>query len=122
MSIKLLPILLLAGCTATTQLVPVVDTRPVVSIPTATPVVMNQVQIKVMNLDDLKAAVASGQTDPLFVLDSVNYQNLSLNLVEIKRYIDEQGAIIVMLSAIVNPTPPLTPASTNNPSALTKPK
>lgn len=104
--------LMLGACGGTTQtLVPVMEPKAPVSVPTPQPLTMNPVNIKVMNSDDLKAAANDAQKANTFVFtfDQQNYQNLSLNLVEIKRFIDEQAAIIKMLKAVVGPDQPKSP-------------
>jgi len=93
---------LLAGCASTVALDPVVQKPPPVSIPTVQPLSLNSVQWQVMNLSDLKALLAKNTDVVLFTLDANNYQNLNSNFVEIKRYLTEQKAVLVLLKKVVD--------------------
>jgi hypothetical protein len=76
-----------------------------IAVPDAQPLTMNSIQWRVMDIVQLKALVAqlqvSQQKHFVFVLDEQNYTNLSLNFVEIKRYIQEQKVILTMLKQII---------------------
>lgn len=95
---------LLAACSSPTTLVPVIENRPHVAIPVAQPLTLNSVNFKVITAENYQSFVddIKNKKIVLFALDATNYQNLTLNLVEIKRYLDEQNSIIVMLKTVVN--------------------
>ena len=97
---KLWILLILAGCSGQPITNVVVQHDIPVVVPDAQPVVMNPISWKVLTLVQLDEIVKSGKTVLYFALDSSNYENLQLNLVEIKRYIQEQKQIISMLKKI----------------------
>ena len=70
-----------------------------VAIPTVQPMTLNPVDWQVMSVNELRQLLANKAI--LFVLDSKNYNNLSLNLIEIERYIKEQRTIIALLDGII---------------------
>jgi len=97
---------LLTGCGSNVITNAVVQHDVPVSVPVAQPLTLNDVQFQVLTVDQLKAlltklqsAQSSGQI--VFALDTQNYTNLQLNLVEIQRYIKEQKAIIDMVKQIL---------------------
>jgi len=65
------------------------------------PVKMKNVNFRVVNKDNFKAFVdeqikMQGNPNPVFVVISLkDYQAMSLNLADIKRYIDQQQQIII---------------------------
>lgn len=93
---------LLAGCATAPTTVPVVVAPPAIALPTVTPLTLNPMQWQVLTVAELKALLANAQAQQsqvLFALDSANYQNFALNMVELRRYIAEQQAVITMLKA-----------------------
>ena len=104
-----LMLLLLSGCGSNVRLDPVIVRDIAVTAPVIQPVVLNSVVWQVLTKTELLAL--SRQNTVVFGLDDVNYKNLNLNLVEIKRYLDEQKTSITMLNTInaqrsATPVPP----------------
>lgn len=93
----------LSACASTRQID--IATKPVeytILQPAApAPVSMNNVKIRVVTKDTLDAFIAEqvklqGNANPVFVVMNVrDYQAMSLNLAELKRYIDQQKQIII---------------------------
>lgn len=99
----LLLAILLAGCSA--QSIPTLQGNIPVAVPKAQPMTLNVVEWQVMTAEQLKALAAKMQAEHdavVFVLEQGSYNNLSLNLVELERYIREQKAILDMLSKIIS--------------------
>jgi hypothetical protein len=76
------------------------------NIPDIDPLTLNPVQWQVLSLPQLKQLVAqmeksSPNQQVMLALDTRNYKNLSLNLIDIQRYISEQKAILTMLKNII---------------------
>ena len=122
-NIILLGVLLLAGCGASTLPITTVVVQPdaPVAIPNTQPLTLNSVQWQVMTLAQLEKLVAtlkasSQHQQTLFSLDADNYNNLTLNLIELQRYIEEQKAVLTMLKNIIAAR---TAASGISPSAST---
>ena len=98
----LLVALMLASCSSTQPIQ--VDTKPVtltvIQPPPPAPLSLSDVKISVLtakNIDEFIAAASKeqGTDNPVFVVVSVQgYENLSLNIAELKRYIEQQQAII----------------------------
>jgi hypothetical protein len=93
---------LLSGCSTLPPTTAVV-LQPLapVTVQETQPLTLNPVQWQVMTLEQLQKLVE--QPPPkllLFTLDTKNYNNLSLNLREIERYINEQKATLTMLKHI----------------------
>jgi hypothetical protein len=103
----LLVLLILAGCATSPPITTVVvQPNAPVAVPDTQPLTLNSVQWQVMSLDQLKKLVALLQASPqhqqtFFSLDTDNYNNLTLNLIEIQRYIEEQKAVLTMLKNII---------------------
>lgn len=92
--------LVLTACQRTTT--PVVVNLPAPPVPHAQPMVLHDVQWKVYNRAGLRQLLADLEQHPdkdfaIFVLTPKSYQALSLNMIEMERYMDEQGRIIVFL-------------------------
>lgn len=99
---KLLLCVALAGCSPTT--IPVLQANAPVAVQNAQPMTLNAVNWQVMSLPQLQALVKKLQSDQkrvVFTLDAQGYTNLTLNLVEIERYLNEQKTIINMLQKII---------------------
>jgi hypothetical protein len=98
--------LLLAGCTQQPIISTVLQPNVPVDIPDIDPLTLNPVQWQVLSLPQLKQLVAtierSSQQQPtIFLLDTRNYKNLTLNFIEIQRYISAQKAVLSMLTNII---------------------
>lgn len=98
-------LLLLAGCAGPQISGTIVQQNAPVAVPTPQPMILRPVQWQVMGVGQLKTLIArmeaTHQQTVVFVLDSSNYTNLSLNLVEIERYVREQKTVLQMLRSIV---------------------
>jgi len=81
---------LLAAC-GSHDIEPVTVPPAPVAVPPIQPLVMNPVQWRVI----------AGDT-PLIALDEEGYRNLTLNLIDLRRYIEEQKAVIAMLRRIMD--------------------
>lgn len=96
---------LLAGCAAPTV---VTQEQPnaAIAVPVAQPMTLNSVQWQAMTATELRSLANKLQKAQdnrvVLVLDADNYNNLSLNLIEIERYIKEQKAILDMLKAVID--------------------
>lgn len=103
--ILLIFLLLVTGCSTQPMTDVIVQPNAPMAIPTTQPLTLSPVQWQVMSLSQLKKLVtdlqASDQQVVLFSLDTKNFNNLSLNLIEFERYINEQKAILLMLKKIV---------------------
>lgn len=101
---KLLALLLLGGC-ATNTIVPQAQPNVPVAVPIAQPMTFNSVNWQVLSADQLRDLATQLQkaqdNHVVFVLDATNYNNLSLNLAEIERYIKEQNTILDMLKTVI---------------------
>jgi hypothetical protein len=99
----LLVAMMLAGCASTTAPVQV-DTAPVqltvIQPAPPAPVSLSEVKVSVVTAETLdafikQASAEQGTDNPVFVVVSVKgYENLSLNIAELKRYILQQQQII----------------------------
>lgn len=103
---SLILLFLLTGCSGSVITDAVVQHDAPVAVPTADPMSLNSVQWQVLTVPQLQALItklqtAQQQNTVLFALDTQNYTNLSLNFVEIERYIKEQKAILAMLQQIL---------------------
>lgn len=96
-------ILFLAGCASTRQIdVATTPTELRIYQPARpAPVKLNNVKFRVVTKENLDQFIAEqakkqGNSNPVFVVISTkDYETLSLNLAELKRYIDQQREIIV---------------------------
>lgn len=106
-SIVLIVLIILTGCGTTPPIVTtVVQPDAPVAVPTVDPLTLNPVQWQVLTVQQVKQLLAQMEASPkqppiLFSLDTKNYENLSLNLIEIERYISQQKAILTMLETII---------------------
>ena len=97
--------LTLTACATTAPNPPpiIIAPTPPVNPPKADPIVMAPVQWKVYSSDELKALAAkNGGSFVLFTLDTDNFKHLNGNLVDIKRFIEQQNAIIDYLTKAAN--------------------
>ena len=93
----------ITGCASTTAPIQV-DTKPVqltiIQPASPAPVSLSEVKVTVVTAKTLdafikQASVEQGTDNPVFVVVSVKgYENLSLNIAELKRYILQQQQII----------------------------
>ncbi len=98
----LLVTFMLASCASTKPVQ--IDTKPVqltvIQPPPPAPVVLSDVTISVLTADNIDEFITAarkeqGTDNPVFVVVSVQgYENLSLNIAELKRYIIQQQEII----------------------------
>lgn len=71
---------------------------------------MQPVNFRVVTKDNLDAFIrevskAQGVTNPAFIAISMkDYENLSLNLADLKRYIEQQKAIVVYYKSVTDKT------------------
>jgi hypothetical protein len=76
-----------------------------VAVPDAQPLNLQSVTWQALTLSELQKLVAAleerHQNTLLIALDTTNYNNLSVNLAELNRFIKEQKAIITMLKTII---------------------
>jgi hypothetical protein len=98
----------LAACTHVTPPPPVtvIAASPPVAPPTADTITPAPVQWTVYNAAELKdlstKLAATGNSVVLYTLDTDGFKNLSNNLVDIKRFIGQQNAIIQFLTKAAN--------------------
>lgn len=100
----LLLLVWLGGCSTT--FVPQAQPNVPVAVPIAQPMTFNSVEWQVLSVAQLRALAdqlekAQNAHVVVFVLDETNYNNLSLNMAEIERYIKEQNAILDMLKTLI---------------------
>jgi len=81
---------------------------------------LNQVTFKVVNKDNIDAFLkdlskAQGTANPVFIaITTKDYENLSLNLADLRRYIEDQQAIIVYYRNLTTHNNNLTSTSSAN--------
>lgn len=101
----------LAGC-ASTRKIDVVTTPTEYQVfqpARPAPIRMNNIKFRVVNKENLDQFIAEqskkqGNDNPVFVVMSTkDYEALSLNLAELKRYIDQQKQIIVYYEGATAP-------------------
>lgn len=108
--------LVLAGCSGTKELS--IFTTPVenkiIHPDKPRPISLERIEFRVINAGNIDAFIAeqklkSGNKDIVFIAMSMDdYEKLSLNFAELKRYIHQQGEIIVYYRKMTGyvPTPP----------------
>ena len=95
-------LVLLGGCSSSPVIVPQLQPNTQIAVPSAQPMTMNPVEWQVLNAEQLRALANKMQKSQVaFLLDTRNYDNLSLNIIEIGRYIQEQKTILDMLKAVI---------------------
>lgn len=91
---------LLAGCTTSPTFVAQPD-QPI-AVPITVPLTLEPVNWQVVTIDQMKAMLTKLKSPTiLIVLDEQNFKALSLNLIDIQRYIKEQKAVVLMLTNII---------------------
>lgn len=101
--IAALALLAVTGCGTTSQIItkPQIVERPKMTVPT--PMAVNQLPVEwvVLTRDNFETKIkeieAEGGSLVFFAISPQGYQNLSLNIAELRRYIQQQGNIIVTL-------------------------
>lgn len=98
-------VVVVSGCSSPGTSIVLQPNSPV-AIPPIQGLDLNPVQFQVLTLDQLQKLLADMQAHPqqkamLFALDADNYDNLSLNLIELQRYVEEQKAVLTMLKNII---------------------
>jgi len=90
--------LFLAGCASDLEITSRPADRPVMNVPTLTPSVQRPVEWAVVNRQNLNTRLSTLESDAVvFVLDSQGYQDLNINIADLRRYIIQQQAIIQAL-------------------------
>ena len=99
-----LSMLALAGCASTQQQLmvkPQIVERPKLEVPTPHPVQQLGFEWTVINKANAEAKFkeieAQGGQVTLFALTPQGYQNLSMNVAELRRYIQQQNAVIAAM-------------------------
>jgi len=94
--------LLLSACSGVTQNVPQTIRLPRVPPPAIQPLTMEPVTWRVLTEAEIRTLVESREEVVLFALDPEGYRNMRLNLVEIRRFLDEQRAAIALLQRVLD--------------------
>lgn len=91
----------LAGCSVTTPKVlvkPELYDRPELIVPSVQPIVQSEMSWIVLTPDNyerkIKELEAAGKSVTLFALSSQGYRNLSMNVAELRKYIQQQNSVI----------------------------
>lgn len=98
-AIVLAMVSVLSACSATTQTVYKYAPRPIPVEPQTLPVQMRKVEWKVLTKNELITLLADLEKNPdpnfaLFALTPKGFENLSSNLIEINRFMQEQNEVI----------------------------
>lgn len=94
---------LIGGC-ATTEPRPItkIENLPTINPPPVDPMSMLEVRIIVLNKEELEKFLDEMSDDTaIFALTPKNYENLALNMQEIKRYILQQQQIVLYYESIL---------------------
>ena len=90
----------LAGCTATMPKVlvkPELVDRPELVVPSVQPIIQSDMKWIVLTPDNyerkIKELEAAGGSVTLFALSAQGYRNLSMNVAELRKYIQQQNSI-----------------------------
>lgn len=104
LSILLLSSLLLTGCAGTKILDIISAPAPIViqHPPPPRGVIMRKVEWRVLNAEILQKMLENGDDVQFIALTPTGYENLSLNMSEIKRYIKQQKQIIIYYQSITD--------------------
>lgn len=110
----LLATLLLSSCSSfqaepQIKIVTQIEKTVVPTVPRPKPVQMNDVKIYVVNEDNFDEFIeeyrAKNGGDARIVISVKDYENLSLNFAELRRYIEQQKEVIVYYENAVQPLP-----------------
>ena len=110
----LLATLLLSSCSSfqaepQIEIVTQIEKTVVPTVPRPKPVQMNDVKIYVVNEDNFDEFIeeyrAKNGGDARIVISVKDYENLSLNFAELRRYIEQQKEVIVYYENAVQPLP-----------------
>ena len=102
----LISLLVLSGCSIfpkPTEVItkPIIVERPKLELPTPAPADQKPMTWTVITKDNINEKIeeleAQGFEFVLFALTPQGYQNLSINIADLRRYIQQQNAIIVTL-------------------------
>ena len=97
--------LLMAGCSASTPKIidkPILYDRPELVLPKVQPVTQSKIEWTVItssNADEKLAFLKSKQNVTYFALTAQGYENLSMNVSELRRYIEQQNAVVAAYQA-----------------------
>ena len=97
--------LALVGCTASNPKVidkPVLYERPELVLPKVQPVTQSKVEwvvITAANADEKLALLKSKQNVTYFAVTAQGYENLSMNVSDLRRYIEQQNAVVAAYQA-----------------------
>jgi hypothetical protein len=99
--VALIGLLLLTACTRQQQIVekPVFIEKPELMVPSVSPAEQYSVEWHVITKENVLPLIdefeRNGQQFVLFAVTPAGYQNLSLNMAEIRRYIEQQNAVVL---------------------------
>lgn len=104
LSILLLSSFLLIGCAGTKKIDIIAASAPIViqHPPLPRGVIMRKVEWRVLNAEILQQMLKNGDDVQFIALTPTGYENLSLNMGEIKRYIKQQRQVVVYYQNITN--------------------
>jgi hypothetical protein len=96
---------LLSACHATPPL-PIVAPAAPVSVPNPSPLSLGRVQWTALSPTQMRTqaeeAIRSGKAELVFLLDANGHETLTLNLIEMRRFIEEQQAVVAYLRRILD--------------------
>ena len=86
----------LAGCTAktTTLVKPQLVDRPELIVPQTQPVTQSDIKWIVLTADNYDSKMKQLGSPTLFAVNAQGYRNLSVNVAELRKYIQQQNAVI----------------------------
>lgn len=96
---------MLVGCSASSPKVidkPVLYERPELVLPKVQPVSQSKVEwtiITASNADEKLAYLKSKQNVTYFAITAQGYENLSMNVSDLRRYIEQQNAVVAAYQA-----------------------
>lgn len=90
----LLPLILIGCSNSRAVITPVIQDRPRMAIPSLPSADQKPVEWAIITKDNINQRLSTNNNEVLFVLTSQGYQNLSVNVAELRRYIVQQTAII----------------------------
>jgi PBP1b-binding outer membrane lipoprotein LpoB len=95
---------LLTGCASSPKIIdkPILYDRPELILPRVQPVTQTKVEWTVItssNANEKLAMLKSKENVTYFAVTSQGYQNLSLNVADLRRYIEQQNAVVAAYQA-----------------------